>query len=132
MPPIINDEGVSEIIAVSLIVILTVLIATIAASYSYGLGQKMSQQKFIALTVERIDSTTISVENSGGDVQELDTSVLCPFIVMVDGTTVGASSGNLDENIGSLSQYNANMGAHVVVVGLCNDGTSQVFYDDTL
>lgn len=132
MPPIINDEGVSEIIAVLLIAVVTILLAVILASLSYDFARDLKQQNYVAVSVNRIDSTTISISNAGGDVQILDTAVACPFIIRVNGVTVTALSGNLDKTVGSLSRYDANFGSHVVVTALCNDGSAKVIYDDTL
>jgi len=132
MSSLLNDEAVSEIIGIILIVVVTVLLATILASFAYGLGKGYGQQKFVAITVDRIDSTTISVSNAGGDIQVLRTDVPCPFIVMVNNNNVTALSGDLDETAGSYSTYSANTGAHVVVVGLYNDGLSHVLFEDTI
>ncbi len=67
--------------------------------------------------------------NAGGNVDILAESDT--FTVRVDGNPV-AGSGTLGKVAGSSSQYQATPGAYVVVVGLCNDGSSMVLFDDTV
>ncbi|BAI61998.1 hypothetical protein MCP_1926 [Methanocella paludicola SANAE] len=128
MPLIIDDEGISDVLAVILIAALTIIIASIMASYAYGLAQDIRQPKNVVVTAQRVDTTTITLTNSGGDLEILDTTT--PFRVVINDIEVPC--GNLDENIGSTEVFNANAGAHVVVTAICYQETPKVIYDGIL
>ncbi len=66
-----NDEGVSAVIGVILMVAITVILAAVIAAFVFQLGGNMPKNKSVAPSVNRINSTAIVVSVSGPDVQYL-------------------------------------------------------------
>lgn len=88
-----DEEGVSAVIGVILMVAITVILAAVIAAFVFGMGQGVKKTYTVAVTASRIDSTTLAITNMGGnDVDKLNETV--PFIVIIDGVTQ-ADLGNL-------------------------------------
>src|SRR5512137_1388068 len=61
-----NDEAVSPVIGVILMVAITVILAAVIAAFVFGMSGNISKTKTVAVTVQKINSTHISVMNNGG------------------------------------------------------------------
>jgi flagellin-like protein len=141
-----NDEAVSPVIGVILMVAITVILAAVIAAFVFGMSGNISKTKTVAITVQKIDSTHISVMNNGGqDASSLvainTTTSPNPIVtcldkaavplVVTDGTCflgvvpVGATMRL--ESAASPADYSGKTG--VVVVGAFNDGSNQVLLD---
>ena len=67
-----NDEAVSPVIGVILMVAITVILAAVIAAFVFGMSGNISKTKTVAFTVQKIDSSTINLVNNGGqDAQNL-------------------------------------------------------------
>ncbi len=61
-----NDEAVSPVIGVILMVAITVILAAVIAAFVFGMSGNISKTKIVAVTVQKVDSGNISVMNNGG------------------------------------------------------------------
>jgi len=67
-----NDEAVSPVIGVILMVAITVILAAVIAAFVFGMSGNISKTKTVAWTVQKLDSGNITAVNNGGqDAQTL-------------------------------------------------------------
>ena len=119
-----NEDAVSPVIGVILMVAITVILAAVIAAFVFGMAGNVSKTKIVAVTAGRDNgnAANISVTNQGGQ----DASRLNNLQVQIAGAVVG----NLTSSVGNSKSYAAGgTNKHVVVVGEFNDGTSQVLLD---
>ena len=120
-----NSNAVSPVIGVLLMVAITVILAAVIAAFVFGMAGSISKTKVVAITMEQVDSTHISLTNNGGQ----DVSDLISINVTGQITLLPQS---LDPHVGATGTYELEGGAgqkHIVVVGLFKDGTEQVLLD---
>ena len=153
-----NDEAVSPVIGVILMVAITVILAAVIAAFVFGMSGNISKTKTVALTAQKIDSGNITIMNNGGQdagtLVKIDTTTspnpvtgcylstapatnkalvngACE-IALVDfaaGTTAVPVGSNMRVT-GGAAMYAAKTG--VVSVGTFNDGSTQVLLDTAL
>jgi archaeal type IV pilus assembly protein PilA len=93
MSDIRNDEAVSPVIGVILMVAITVILAAIIAAFVFGMTGSVKQTKTVGLTAQKIDSKTISLVNMGGkDAQNLQKITVVTDPAFSDATTTCTSS----------------------------------------
>ena len=141
-----NDEAVSPVIGVILMVAITVILAAVIAAFVFGMSGNISKTKTVAITTQKIDSATISIMNNGGqDAASLTilnaTTSPAQIASCVDsaGTTlVMPATGVCQLNVVpvgatmKLTSTGANgygVKTQVIVVGTFNDGSNQVLLD---
>ena len=61
-----NDEAVSPVIGVILMVAITVILAAVIAAFVFGMSGNISKTKVVAITAERPSALKITVMNQGG------------------------------------------------------------------
>ena len=140
-----NDEAVSPVIGVILMVAITVILAAVIAAFVFGMSGNISKTKTVAITVQKVDGGTITVMNNGGQdassltklnattnpsaitacVDSAGTSLspsggVCTLTVVPVGATMRLSGANN-------TAYSVKTG--VIVVGTFNDGSNQVLLD---
>ena len=64
-----NDEAVSPVIGVILMVAITVILAAVIAAFVFGMSGNISKTKTVAVTAQKLDSDHITVMNQGGQDQ---------------------------------------------------------------
>ena len=89
-----NEEAVSPVIGVILMVAITVILAAVIAAFVFGMAGNVGKTKVVAITAQRPSETNISVTNMGGP----DVLSLSQLNVSVDGT---ASLAGLTKDTGS-------------------------------
>jgi flagellin-like protein len=118
-----NEEGVSPVIGVILMVAITVILAAVIAAFVFGLVGTMQTTKVVAINAKQVNSTAISVMNMGGqDVGSLTT-------ITVSGDVVGGTVGNA---VGNRADFLLSDGAgrkSIIVIGAFSDGSEQVLLD---
>ena len=120
-----NEQAVSPVIGVLLMVAITVILAAVIAAFVFGMAGSISKTKVVAITMEQVNSTHISLTNNGGQ----DVSDLISINVTGQITLLPQS---LAPHVGATKNYELEGGAgqkHIVVVGLFKDGTEQVLLD---
>ena len=120
-----NEQAVSPVIGVILMVAIAVILAAVIAAFVFGMAGSISKTKVVAITMEQTDSTHISLTNHGGQ----DAGDLVSINVTGEINNLPQS---LDPYVGATGTYELSAVAgqkHIVVVGLFKDGTEQVLLD---
>ncbi len=131
-----NDEAVSPVIGVILMVAITVILAAVIAAFVFGMAGNISKIKVVAATAQRVDSGTIRIIYQGGQ----DSAGLQTIAITVNDTCVGNTLGVAGTTLSignsttiTQSSCTDNPGNnHVVGVGTWSDGTNQVIIDQTV
>ena len=121
-----NDEAVSPVIGVILMVAITVILAAVIAAFVFGMAGNIQKTKVVAATAAQQGTNVIVTYNGGQD----SPSVNYSFVSIT--TSAGTSiSGGIANRTGSSFQVaGATSGQdHVVVTTDFMDGTSQVILD---
>ncbi len=140
-----NDEAVSPVIGVILMVAITVILAAVIAAFVFGMSGNITKTKTVAVTTQKVDSSTITVMNNGGQDGSSLTNLTvttspspitgCPApatynanVCYITGSPVpvGATmrvTGGTDSYIGK---------TQVIAVGEFNDGSQQVLLDTSV
>ena len=140
-----NDEAVSPVIGVILMVAITVILAAVIAAFVFGMSGNISKSKIVAVTAQQPDSSHITVTYQGG--QDAQSFVSGTVVVTADPSYVpvctgiaynnpaGAANSTLDIGVGSwVTAVGTPTGCfggkdHVVATGKFGDGSSQVLLD---
>lgn len=118
-----NEEAVSPVIGVILMVAITVILAAVIAAFVFGMAGNVGKTKVVAITAQRPSETNISVTNMGGP----DVLTLTLLNVSVDGV---AASSSLTKDTGSTVNLITTSGKrHVIVTGTFADASQQVLLD---
>ena len=140
-----NDEAVSPVIGVILMVAITVILAAVIAAFVFGMAGNISKTKVVAVTATKTNDHTVTVMNQGGQDQS---ALVALNATATNGATVGtgcAGSNVVDNHpICTLPLGFTTVGStigvttvacgysgrtEVVVTGVFNDGTTQVLLD---
>ena len=118
-----NEEAVSPVIGVILMVAITVILAAVIAAFVFGMAGNVGKTKVVAITAQRPSETNISVTNMGGP----DVLTLTQLNVSVDGAV---SLAGLTKNTGSTVNIITTSGKrYVIVTGTFADASQQVLLD---
>ena len=126
-----NDEAVSPVIGVILMVAITVILAAVIAAFVFGMAGNIQKTKVVAVTGQRLGPNTVSVTFQGGQ----DATSLVAICWTVGGNNVAlwvTPTGQTSIPVGNTSTITAPTSSHVMGIGTFTDGSSQVIYDSTL
>ena len=131
-----NEEAVSEVISVILIIAVTLVLAAVIATLVFGVGSNVPKSKVVAVTLTRNDgpsatSTVTAIFNGGKDaasvtnisfqVSNVDKGGMC-----TSGTCTGIK-------VGCQTSFTPGVKpATVIVVGNFADGTKQVLLEKSI
>jgi flagellin-like protein len=118
-----NDEAVSPVIGVILMVAITVILAAVIAAFVFGMAGNISKTKVVAATASHPSGTNIVVTYQGGQ-DHSQISTLSARVGTAAASTLSTSVGASVSLTGVTGRTN-----HVVVTALFTDGTSQVILD---
>ncbi len=144
-----NDEAVSPVIGVILMVAITVILAAVIAAFGFGMSGNISKTKIVAVTAQQPDTNHISVTYQGG--QDAPSFVNGTVTVTRDTTvgtcagtaytnSMGTATGDLDKPVGSWVTASGTVATndcfagkdHVVATRTFGDGSVQVLLDTYL
>ena len=118
-----NEEAVSPVIGVILMVAITVILAAVIAAFVFGMAGNIQKSHVVSITAQRSGNNITFTNNGGQDVGSLSS------VNITVGTNVSASA--LGTAVGNQYTYtNAPVASNVVVVGIFNDGASQILLAD--
>ena len=120
-----NDEAVSPVIGVILMVAITVILAAVIAAFVFGMAGNISKTKSVAATAQQQGATAIDITYQGG---QDDLSVSSLFWDVGNGADSGTVTNPSVGNIAH-SGSGTNGQDHVVVSATFNDGSTQVILD---
>ena len=139
-----NEEAVSPVIGVILMVAITVILAAVIAAFVFGMAGNIQKTKVVAATESRVNSSYITAVYQGGQ----DSGSLQGIYWTVNGAnaTVTSSTANtaITSNyvygtgstgllpIGTFMTISAAANSHVIGLGSFSDGSTQVIVDTTL
>jgi flagellin-like protein len=145
-----NDEAVSPVIGVILMVAITVILAAVIAAFVFGMSGNIAKTKVVAVTAQQPDGTHITITYQGGqDAQSFDygTLIVTPgntpaqVITFANGVSHFGGNGTVIA-AGAVSTVGADVGSyvtavgtdfsgkdHVVATGRFTDGSAQVLLD---
>jgi archaeal type IV pilus assembly protein PilA len=125
-----NQEAVSPVIGVILMVAITVILAAVIAAFVFGMAGNISKTKVVAATMQRATSTTVTVTYQGGQ----DATALTNVTVSINGAQQASAKLSPTTTtmlpVGTSDTFTAPTRSQVVIVGNFNDGSSQVILDN--
>jgi archaeal type IV pilus assembly protein PilA len=134
-----NDEAVSPVIGVILMVAITVILAAVIAAFVFGMSGNISKTKIVAVTAQQPDAQTITVTYQGGqDAQSFsygNVTITPGTSCAVTYTNASGTGSVLGPNVGSFVTGTAGTTGcfsgkdHVVATGMFTDGSVQVLLD---
>ena len=138
-----NEEAVSPVIGVILMVAITVILAAVIAAFVFGMTGNVQTNKNVAIGLQK-DATILQVTIQGGT----DIPTLQWIKVTVDGTDYYSKAGtsktltsNVDDsrtaslsvgNVYSVNALDQTAQKRVIVTGHFSDGQEQMLTDRTL
>jgi archaeal flagellin N-terminal-like domain len=129
-----NEEAVSPVIGVILMVAITVILAAVIAAFVFGMAGNIQKTKVVAATASRLNSSAVSVTYQGGQ----DANTLSNISWSVNGGTPVTiwvpTTGQTTLDVGHSGTISAGSPgtAHIIGVATFTDGSTQVIYDNTL
>ena len=128
-----NDEAVSPVIGVILMVAITVILAAVIAAFVFGMAGNISKTKVVMVSIQRTNATAVTATYEGGQ----DANSLGNVSFTVNGAAV--TSGNMGIPnpttalpIGTTTTISAGASSHIIALGNFLDGTTQVIFDQTI
>ena len=126
-----NDEAVSPVIGVILMVAITVILAAVIAAFVFGMAGGIGNSKVVAATATQ-EGTTVWVTYQGGQ-DSLDVVEVIASVDGIAGTPIGNGNDNLETTVGATRSFNVGATAaeknHVTATAKFVDGTTQVILD---
>jgi archaeal type IV pilus assembly protein PilA len=120
-----NDEAVSPVIGVILMVAITVILAAVIAAFVFGMAGNVQKTKVVSFTLSRPSSGQVTATFQGGQ----DSGSLTSANWSVNGGTPFTSANS---TIGNTFTFAAAQNAHIIGVATFNDGSQQVVIDTTI
>jgi len=133
-----DEDAVSPVIGVILMVAITVILAAVIAAFVFGMGSSLSKQYVVACTVSQISSSQIDVTYAGGpDADALD--YLNITLTAANNATayqevMGTPDGTTNPVVGTSKSVTGPSNEfaqrdHVVITATFLDGSKQVILD---
>jgi len=132
-----NDEAVSPVIGVILMVAITVILAAVIAAFVFGMAGNISKTKVVAATAQQSTADSVVLTYQGG--QDAST---CIGIVWtgtsetgreLSGVQMGSLTGTGKLTVGLTANMEGTSGKdHIVGTAYFADGSQQVIYDSTI
>ncbi|MEG3057024.1 MAG: type IV pilin N-terminal domain-containing protein [Methanoculleus sp.] len=138
-----NEDAVSPVIGVILMVAITVILAAVIAAFVFGMGSDVGTTKTVSISSQHVQENIVFTINGGPDL-----STLQELTITVDGDGVSATykarggtgsstyaSGSAIVSadtfkVGDTIKIDKNTG-RVLVVGKWSDGAEQIIFDRT-
>ena len=134
-----NEDAVSPVIGVILMVAITVILAAVIAAFVFGMAGNIQKTKVVAATASQSDATHITITYQGGQ----DAGTVDAINITVNGAGLTAGSqpfimgtavGNAFVPVGCTTTFNTGTTGkdNVVVTAHFTDGSSQVILDTSV
>jgi len=138
MVPMQNENAVSPVIAVILMVGITVIIAAIVAAFVFGMSKDIPDQKIVTATVSHVDSSHVIVTYQGGPDADVCTGVRW-MVTRADGSFLSsAMMGSTSSSVthlatGKTKTFAVNWAGkkRVLATAYFSDDTQQIILDNT-
>ncbi len=127
-----NEDAVSPVIGVILMVAITVILAAVIAAFVFGMAGNINKTKVVSATLSRVNTSYVSAVYQGGQ----DSGSLTSIQWSVNGVDAGTgglqSIAPLTLNIGNTTRFAAAANSKIIGVGTFTDGSQQVLIDTTI
>jgi flagellin-like protein len=121
-----NEEAVSPVIGVILMVAITVILAAVIAAFVFGLAGSTGSAKNVGLTVSANSSAFIVTVQGGSDIPTLQ-SMNWSY---ANGSNINVPLTTGSPSVGSVYVVQSNpTGSRLLITGYFNDGSTQVLFD---
>ena len=133
-----NEEAVSPVIGVILMVAITVILAAVIAAFVFGMGSSVQSTKNVAVTAQQQGPNIVITYQGGADAQSVK---YLAFSIADQGrvyskdetgdTTASTSDAGGSVSVGTSWKFTGTPGTkeHVVVIAHFTDGSDQVVLD---
>ena len=125
-----NDEAVSPVIGVILMVAITVILAAVIAAFVFGMSGNIQKTKVVSVGLTRTSATNVNAIFNGG--QDASST----YNITFSGpsvTTAVMGTGTTPIAVGCVTAITVSASpAQVIAVGHFSDGTSQIVLDSTI
>jgi len=119
-----EEEAVSPVIGVILMVAITVILAAVIGAFVFGMGGSLKSTYTVGVTATQVNATHVGFTFQGGP----DANLVTALNSTVDGVN-GANLGSVDVGTTWSSGGASTDRDHVVVTATFGDGTVQVVLD---
>lgn len=122
-----NDEAVSPVIGVILMVAITVILAAVIAAFVFGLAGTAGGAKNVAVTAQLTANNTAVITWQGG----ADLNKITEWTVKIAGTDDSTLAGVAGPPVvGDIDETgDAANGQRLIITATFQDGTSQIIFD---
>lgn len=129
-----NEDAVSPVIGVILMVAITVILAAVIAAFVFGMAGNIQKTKVVAATATKYVSgagvATITITYNGGQ----DSSFVSDVLYSVDSSAPLSFATFTTPNVVDVGSATTEVGSstdknHVTVTGKFSDGSSQIILD---
>jgi len=136
-----NEEAVSPVIGVILMVAITVILAAVIAAFVFGMAGNISKTKVVAATAQQPDATNIVVTFQGGQDAGTCTGVFFTITTATGvestylmGSTSASAAAADYVKVGEGHTFSGSYSGkdHVVATAYFSDGSQQVILDNTI
>jgi len=126
-----DEEAVSPVIGVILMVAITVILAAVIAAFVFGMGSSLKKQYTIAATASSVSNNMIIVTYNGGP----DADQVLSLNASMNGSFLVPSTANATfiagQTVGSQVEFRGSAGRsdHIIVTATFQDNNQQVILD---
>lgn len=128
-----NDEAVSPVIGVILMVAITVILAAVIAAFVFGLAGTTGTSKNVGITVAKSEETDFIVTLQGGtdlpQLNKLEYQTNETGFVEISRPSSGWAVGITRTITGYNATAATNTGVRLIIRGTFTDGSQQVLWD---
>ena len=125
-----NDEAVSPVIGVILMVAITVILAAVIAAFVFGMSGNIQKTKIVSVGLSRTSPTNVNAIFNGG--QDASSAYSINF-TGTNVTTVMMGSGTTAITVGTMQAITVSSSpVEIIAVGKFSDGSSQIILDSTI
>jgi len=125
-----NDEAVSPVIGVILMVAITVILAAVIAAFVFGMSGNIQKTKVVSVGLTRTSATNVNAIFNGG--QDASST----FNITFSGpavTSVTMGSGTSKIAVGCMTAITVSSSpTQIIAVGYFSDGSQQIVLDTTI
>ncbi len=125
-----NDEAVSPVIGVILMVAITVILAAVIAAFVFGMSGNIQKTKVVSVGLTRTSATNVNAIFNGG--QDASSTYNITF-TGPSVTTVTMGTGTSKIAVGCVTAITVSASpAQIIAVGSFSDGSQQIVLDTTI
>ena len=121
-----EEDAVSPVIGVILMVAITVILAAVIGAFVFGMGSSLSRTYSVGASVSQSGTTITVVFNGGPDATEVSS-----LAARVNASAMTSAGGFVNGTVGGYATGTGTGGHndHVIITATFVDGTSQVILD---